>query len=209
MPDSKTSCLIWGIIGILFGVLALILSQVTLNTVYGLFWVLVILGIILFLFLAITGRSEESILWFGLSAVLLVIGFLSIMVQVLIEYLIIMVITAVAVCNGFSDITLALDHSRTKYILIPGMIITALLLLTILLHYYPGIAKYLILTVVGTSRWCSASFPSSWDFMIRRCRQHESTMFPPAGQAAGQIKKTGNLPCVPDFAGGRTGCGVA
>jgi uncharacterized membrane protein HdeD (DUF308 family) len=150
MPDSKTSCLIRGIIGVLFGVLALVMPQVTLSTFYGFFWVLVILGIVLFLFLAITGRSEESILWFGLSAGLLVIGLLSILVQELVEYLFILFMAAVAIYNGFSDITLALDHPRTKYILIPVMIITALLLLAGLFYFYPGVVNYLFLTVVGT-----------------------------------------------------------
>lgn len=150
MLDSKTSCLIRGIIGVLFGVLALMMPKVTLNTFYGFFWVLVILGIILFLFLAITGRGEESMLWFGLSAGLLVIGLLSILVQELVEYLIILFIAAVAIYNGFNDITLALDHPRTKYFLIPGMIMSAFLLLAALLNYFPGFVTYLFLSVVGT-----------------------------------------------------------
>jgi uncharacterized membrane protein HdeD (DUF308 family) len=150
MLDSKTSCLLRGIVGVIFGFLALVIPEVTLNTFYGFFWALIVLAIILFLFLAITGRSEESMLWFGLSAGLLVIGVLSIMVQELTEYLFILLIAAVAIYNGFTDITLALEHPRTKYILIPGMIIAAIIILITLFVYFPGFVNYLFLSVVGT-----------------------------------------------------------
>ncbi|MDD1684420.1 MAG: hypothetical protein LUQ19_00870 [Methanoregula sp.] len=150
MLDSKTSCLIRGIIGVIFGFLALMVPKVTLDTFYGFFWALLILGMVLFLFLAITGRGEESMLWFGLAALLLIIGLLSIMVRELVEYLFILFIAAMAIYNGFTDITLALDHPRTKYFLIPGMIIAAILILTGLFYYFPGFASYLFLSVVGT-----------------------------------------------------------
>jgi len=150
MLDSKTSCLIRGIVGVIFGFLALMIPEVMLNTFYGFFWALIILGIILFLFLAITGRSEESMLWFGLAAGLLVAGVLSIMVQELTGYLFILLIAAVAIYNGFTDITLALDHPRTKYILIPGMILAAIIILVGLFYYFPGFANHLFLSVVGT-----------------------------------------------------------
>jgi uncharacterized membrane protein HdeD (DUF308 family) len=150
MLDSKTSCLLRGIIGVIFGFLALMLPEVTLTTFYGLFWALVILGMIFFLFLAITGRGQESMLWFGMAAVLLVVGLLSLMVKELIEYLFILLIAAIAIYNGFTDITLALEHPRTKYILIPAMIITAILILAALFLYFPGFVNYLFLSVVAT-----------------------------------------------------------
>jgi hypothetical protein len=151
MLDSKTSCLLRGITGVIFGFLALMLPEVTLTTFYGLFWALVILGMIFFLFLAITGRGRESMLWFGMSAVLLVAGLLSLMVKDLIEYLFILLIAAIAIYNGFTDITLSLEHPRTKYILIPGMIITAILILAVLFFSFPEIIlKNLFLSVVAT-----------------------------------------------------------
>lgn len=150
MLDSKTSCLLRGIIGVIFGFLALMLPKVTLDTFYGLFWALIILGMVFFLFLAITGRGEESMLWFGMSAVLLVVGLLSLMVMELVKYLFILLIAAIAIYNGFTDITLALEHPRTKYILIPGMIITAILILAVLFFYFPGFVNYLFLSVVAT-----------------------------------------------------------
>jgi len=150
MFDKKTSCLIRGIVGVIFGFLALMLPTETRITFYGLFWVLIILGIGLFVFLAITARGDESMLWFGMAAVLLVIGVLSIIVADFIAILFILLIAAVAIYNGFTDITLALTHPKTKYILIPAMILAGLAVLAALFYYFPGFEKNLYLSVVGT-----------------------------------------------------------
>ena len=136
--------------GVIFGCMALLLPEEVTVGFYGLFWVLIGLGIILFLFLAITGRGDESILWFGLSAALLLIGVISFMIAGFVAVMLILTIAAIAIINGFTDITLALEHPKTKYILIPGMIITAILLMGVLFHYFPGFEKYLFLSVVGT-----------------------------------------------------------
>jgi hypothetical protein len=136
--------------GVIFGCLALLFpAQVTLGF-YGLFWILIALAMALFLFLAITARGDESMLWFGLSAVLLVVGVISFMVAGFVALMLILVIAAIAIINGFTDITLALAHPRTKYILIPGMIITAILALGGLIYYFPDFEEYLFLSVVGT-----------------------------------------------------------
>jgi uncharacterized membrane protein HdeD (DUF308 family) len=133
-----------------FGVLALLIPKELLDTFYGFFWALIILGTVLFLFLAITGSSKESMLWFGLSVVLLVIGLVSLLVRELVEYLFIVCIAALAIYNGFTDITLALKHPRTKYILIPGMVIASVLLVTGLFYLFPWFVSYLFLRVIGT-----------------------------------------------------------
>jgi uncharacterized membrane protein HdeD (DUF308 family) len=139
-----------GIVGVIFGFLALLLpGEVTLGF-YGLFWVLIGLGMALFLFLAITARGDESMLWFGLSAVLLVTGVISFIVKEFVAVILILAIAAIAIINGFTDITLALEHPRTKYLMIPGMIITALVLLGVLFYYFPNFENYLFLSVVGT-----------------------------------------------------------
>jgi uncharacterized membrane protein HdeD (DUF308 family) len=150
MLDSKTSCLLRGLIGVIFGCLALLFpAQVTLGF-YGLFWILIALAMALFLFLAITARGDESMLWFGLSAVLLVVGVISFMVAGFVALVLILVIAAIAIINGFTDITYALAHPRTKYIFIPGMIVTAILVLAGLFYYFPASEEYLFLSVVGT-----------------------------------------------------------
>lgn len=136
--------------GIIFGFLALTLPEITLGTFYGLFWIVIVLGIALFGFLAITGKGDESILWFGLAAVLLIAGVLSIIISGFIALLFILLIAAVAIYNGFTDITLALTHPKTKYILIPAMVLTGVVLLAILFYYFPGFEKNLYLSIVGT-----------------------------------------------------------
>lgn len=150
MLDKKTSCLLRGIVGVIFGFLALLLpAEVTLGF-YGLFWILIGLGILLFLFLAITSRGDDSVLWFGLSAALLLVGVISFMIAGFVAVMLILTIAAIAIINGFTDITLALEHPKTKYVLIPGMIITGILLMAGLFYYFPGFEKYLFLSVVGT-----------------------------------------------------------
>jgi uncharacterized membrane protein HdeD (DUF308 family) len=150
MFDKKTSCLIRGVTGVIFGVLALMLPEITLGIFYGLFWALIILGIALFVFLAITSRGDDSILWFGLSAGLLIVGVISIINSSFMAIIFILLIAAIAIYNGFTDIALALTHPRTKYILIPGMILAGLILLGGLFYYYPGFEKNLFLSIVGT-----------------------------------------------------------
>ena len=150
MLDSKTSCLLRGIVGVIFGFLALLLpAEVTLGF-YGLFWILIGIAMALFLFLAITARGDESMLWFGLSAALLVIGVISLIVKEFVAVILILAIAAIAIINGFTDITLALEHPRTKYLLIPAMIITAITMLGLLFYYFPDFEKNLFISVVGT-----------------------------------------------------------
>jgi uncharacterized membrane protein HdeD (DUF308 family) len=150
MFDTKTSCLMRGTIGVVFGFLALMLPDIIRGMFIGFFGILIILGIVLFIFLAVTGKGDESMFWFGLAAVLLVVGVLSIIIAPLVAVLFIFVIAAIAIYNGFSDITLALEHPKTKYILIPGMIIAGFILVAIFYYYFPGFAKDLFLSVVGT-----------------------------------------------------------
>jgi len=139
-----------GFVGIIFGLLALLAPEVTLGTFYGLFWLLIILGIAIFGFLAITGKGDESGFWFMLAAALLIAGVLSIIVSNFVAILFILIIAGVAFYNGFTDITLALQHPRTKYIFIPAMVLFGLGLLAALFYYFPGFASNLYLSVVGT-----------------------------------------------------------
>jgi hypothetical protein len=151
MLDSKTSCLLRGFTGVVFGALALTIpDQVTLGF-YALFWVLIGLAMALFLILAITARGDESMLWFGLSAGLLVTGVISFIVVGFVAVIFILAVAAIAVYNGFHDIMLALEHPRTKYVLIPGMIITGIISLGGLFYFFPsGFQNHLFLLVVGT-----------------------------------------------------------
>ncbi len=147
--DTRLSCLIWGTIGVVFGLVALLFPEPLLVTFYGMFLLLAGLTMAIFLFLAITSRSEDSMFWFGLSAVLLVIIVLSFLVQLIVEIIFLLIIAGIAFYNGFTDITLALTHPKTKYILIPGMFIAGVILLAALLWYYPVLYDNLIIVILG------------------------------------------------------------
>ena len=148
--DTRLSCLIWGIIGVVFGLLALLFPGLLLAPFYGMFLLLTGLAIAVFLFLAITSRGDESPFWFGLSAVLLVVVVLSFLVQLFIEIIFLLIIAGIAFYNGFTDVTLALTHPKTKYILIPGMFIAGSILLAGLLWYFPTLSDNLTIVILGT-----------------------------------------------------------
>ncbi|HET6581574.1 MAG TPA: hypothetical protein VFG36_06815 [Methanoregula sp.] len=147
--DTRLSCLIWGIIGVVFGLLALLFPELLLVTFYGIFLLLAGLTMAIFLFLAITSRSEDSMFWFGLSAVLLVVIVLSFLVQIVVQIIFLLIIAGIAFYNGFNDITLALTHPKTKYFLIPGMFIAGAILLAGLLWYFPVLYDNLIIVILG------------------------------------------------------------
>jgi len=144
------SCLIQGVIGIVFGLLALLVPEFTITTFYALFWVLLAIGIAGFLLLAITSKSDDSMFWFVLSAILLGIGVVSFFAHDIFANIFVLIIAGVAVYSGFYDITLALTHPKTKYILIPGMFILGGMMLGALIWYFPSVSKYLLLTILGT-----------------------------------------------------------
>ncbi len=150
--DTKLSCIIWGITGVIFGLLALLFpdTEMMLTTFYVIFLLLTGLVIAVFLFLAITSASDESLFWFGLSAGLLVLAVLSFLAQQFFAIIFLLVIVGIACYNGFTDITLALTHPRTKYILIPGMFIAGIVLLAALLWYFPERADNLVIAIIGT-----------------------------------------------------------
>jgi uncharacterized membrane protein HdeD (DUF308 family) len=150
MLDVKMSCLLRGIVGVIFGFLALMLPEITIGAFYGFFWILLGLGIAVLLFLAITSKNDEALLWFGLAAVLLVIGVVSFIFPGFVALLFILIIAGIAIYNGFNDITLALAHPKTKYYLIPAMIIAGIVFLSVLFYYFPGFERNLFLSVVGT-----------------------------------------------------------
>jgi uncharacterized membrane protein HdeD (DUF308 family) len=149
--DTKLLCIVQGIIGIIFGSLALFLPDITLGTFIALFWVLLGAGIILSLLLATTSSDKETMFWFGVSALLLAIGVGSVFIQGVVAIIFVLIIAGVVFYSGFYAITLALAQPKTKYIVIFGMFVTDAILLCVLLWYFPALSKNLILVVLGTS----------------------------------------------------------
>ena len=150
--DTRLSCIVWGIIGVIFGLMALLFPdpEMMLITFYVIFLVVTGLVIAVFLFLAITSTSDESLVWFGISAGLLVLAVLSFLAPKFFAIIFLLIIAAIAFYNGFTAITLALTHPRTKYFLIPGMFISGIVLLAALLWYFPELSKNLIIIIIGT-----------------------------------------------------------
>ncbi len=183
MLDAKTSCLLRGFAGVIFGLLALLIPEIVRGTFYGLFWVLIGIGMALFLFLAITARSDESMLWFGMAAALLIVGVISIIFAPFVAILLILIIAAVAIYNGFTDITLALTHPKSKYVLIPVMVISGFILLAVLISYFPGFRNDLYLSVVGTFALVFGLF----SIMLGFYNPEDSDGDPPVGSAACEL----------------------
>jgi uncharacterized membrane protein HdeD (DUF308 family) len=148
--DTKLSCYVWGIIGVIFGILALLFPEQLQSTFYGLFLILIGAVIVVLLFLAITSSKEETLFWFGLSAGLLVLAIISLFAQVLVEIIFLLLIAALVFYNGFTDIVLALKNPRTKYILIPGMFLSGVALLALLLRYIPQMSQHLVIVTLGS-----------------------------------------------------------
>jgi uncharacterized membrane protein HdeD (DUF308 family) len=148
--DTRFSCLIRGIIGVIFGLLALLFPELMLATFYVIFLILIGLVIVVFLFLAITSKSDESMFWFALSAGLLFLAVISYLAQVIAENIFLLFIAVIAFYNGFTDIMLVLRHPGTKYFLIPGMFIIGVALLAVLLRYVPDLSKHLVIVTLGS-----------------------------------------------------------
>ena len=150
--DTRLSCFLWGIIGVIFGLFALLFPdpEIMVVTFYGMFLLLVVFGIAAFLLLAITSKNDETLLWFGLSAGLLVVAVLSFLARVIVGIIFMLIIAGIAFYIGFTDIALALTRPGTNYILIPVMFITGVTLLVGLLWYFPVLSQNLVVVVPGT-----------------------------------------------------------
>ena len=146
--ELNLSCIIKGTIAIIFGLLALALPEQTLATFIGLFWVFILAGIAIFMFLATTSRSDESTFWFGLSLGFVLIGVISLLNSDIVALVFLFIVAGAAFYSGFSDITYALEHPKTKYILISGMFLIGTLLLAVLIKFFP-------ITVTSTSNMSS------------------------------------------------------
>jgi hypothetical protein len=146
--EMNLSCIVKGTIAIIFGLLAIVLPEQTLGTFKGLFWVFIIAGILIFMFLATTSGSDESTFWFGLTLGLVLIGVISILNPDIVALVFLFIVAGVAFYSGFSDITYALEHPKTKYVLISGMFLIGILLLGVLIRFFP-------ITVEDTSSMAS------------------------------------------------------
>jgi len=130
--------------------LALLFPEQLQDSFYYLFLVLIGVVILVILFLAITSKGEESLFWFGLSAGFLLLVVVSFLLPKIVEIVFLLLIAVIVFYNGFTDIVLALKHPRTKYILIPGMFLSGVALLALVLRYFPQMLPHLVIVTLGS-----------------------------------------------------------
>jgi hypothetical protein len=164
--DAKMSCLLKGLIGVIFGGLALVVPGPVLALFLGIFWVLLVTGIILCVLIAITSQAEESFFWFLCAAVLLVAGIVSTVFQNLIGTLFILAVAVLAFYAAYSGLSLALTRPRSKYYLVGGVIVGSLVLLGFFIYYVPAMSGSLVMTVVGTFSFVFGLFAIIMGFSI-------------------------------------------
>jgi uncharacterized membrane protein HdeD (DUF308 family) len=164
--EAKMSCLLNGLIGVIFGGLALVVPGPVLAIFLGIFWVLLVTGIVLCVLIAITSQAEESFFWFFCAAVLLIIGIVSTVFQNLIALLFVLAIAVLAFYAAYSGISLALTRPRSKYYLVAGAIVSSLVLLGFFIYYVPAMSATLVMTVVGTFSFVFGLFAILMGFSI-------------------------------------------
>jgi uncharacterized membrane protein HdeD (DUF308 family) len=165
--DAKLSCLLKGLIGVIFGGLALVVPGPVLSVFLGIFWILLVTGIVLCGLIAITSHADESFFWFFCAAVLLVIGIASTVFQNIIALLFLLAIAVLAFYAAYSGISLALTRPRSKYYLVAGVIVSSLILLGIFIRYVPAMSETLIMTVVGTFSFVFGLFAILMGFSMK------------------------------------------
>ncbi len=147
--DAKLSCLVKGLIGVLFGSLAILVPDLTLTTFLGLFWVLVAAGLLVCIFLAITSPGEESLFWFIVATGFLIVGVVSFIFTGFVAIIFLLAIAALAFYSGYSGISIALARPKIKYLSIGSAFIIGVLLLAFMFLYVPAMTHNLILLIIG------------------------------------------------------------
>ncbi|HVP95968.1 hypothetical protein [Methanoregula sp.] len=148
--DAKTSCQLKGLVGVIFGGLALVMPGPVLAFFTGIFWILLIAGMILCILIAITAHSDESIFWFLCAAALLVIGIAEMIFPSVLSFIFVLAVAVLAFYAGYTGISCALTRSETKYYLVGAVIASSIILLFVFLTFVPSMRSFLVMTVVGT-----------------------------------------------------------
>ena len=148
--DAKLSCLLKGLAGVIFGGLALVVPGPVLAFFTGIFWVLLIAGIIICALIAITSLTDESLFWFLCSAALLVIGIIEMLFPSSLSFVFVLAIAVLAFYAGYTGISCALTRKETKHYLVGAVIASSVILLYIFLTFVPAMRSFIVMTVVGT-----------------------------------------------------------
>ena len=139
-----------GILGIIFGIIAVALPGFALGalfTIFGLF--IIAAGIIAFLF-AVTSHDKDSSLWFWFSLGILALGLLSVLFPEVIAFSFAIIIAGWALITGIVDLERCITGSRYYYYLFGGMTGTFIVLLLALFYFIPAWRENYLMTTFGT-----------------------------------------------------------
>lgn len=136
-----------GILGIIFGFIAIAIPNFTLGTFFTIFGLFIIAaGLIAFLF-AVTSHPKDTSLWFWLSLGILALGLLSVIFPEIIAFSFAVIIAGWALVTGIFDLERCITGSRYYYYLFGGMSAAFILLLFAVLYFVPALrAHYLMIT---------------------------------------------------------------
>jgi uncharacterized membrane protein HdeD (DUF308 family) len=139
-----------GILGIIFGIIAVAIPGFTLGTLFTIFGLFIIAaGIIAFLF-AVTSHPKDSSPWFWISLFILGIGLLSVLFTKVIAFSFAIIIAGWALVTGIFDLERCITGSRYYYYLFGGMTGTFIVLLLALFYCIPVLRDDYLMTTFGT-----------------------------------------------------------
>jgi uncharacterized membrane protein HdeD (DUF308 family) len=139
-----------GILGIIFGIIAVAIPGFTLGTLFTIFGLFIIAaGIIAFLF-AVTSHDKDSSPWFWISLGILALGLLSVLFPEVIAFSFAIIIAGWALVTGIFDLERCITGSRYYYYLFGGMTGTFIVLLLALFYFIPVLREDYLMTTFGT-----------------------------------------------------------
>ena len=148
--DAKTSCLLKGLAGVIFGGLALVVPDSLLAFFTGIMLILLILGIVLCILIAISSSAEESFFWFLCAAGLLIVGIIDLLFRDSFSLIFALAIAGLAFYAGYTGLSSSFCRTTTKKYIVGCVVAASVILLYIFLTYVPSMRSHLVLTVVGT-----------------------------------------------------------
>ncbi|WAC05920.1 MAG: DUF308 domain-containing protein [Methanoregula sp.] len=167
-----------GIIGIIFGIIAVAIPGFTLGTLFTIFGLFIIAaGIIAFLF-AVTSHPKDSSLWFWLSLGILALGLLSVLFPEMIALSFAIIIAGWALITGIFDLEHCITGRRYFYYLFGGMSGTFIALLVALLYFVPALRADYLMTTFGVFVFVFGIFSLVIGMMIIKGKMQDAIRVP-------------------------------
>jgi len=162
-----------GILGIIFGIIAIAIPSFTLGTFFTIFGLFIIAaGIIAFLF-AVTSHPSDTSAWFWISLGILALGLLSVVFSEVIAFSFAVIIAGWALVTGIFDLERCITGSRYYYYLFGGMSASFILLLIAILYLLPSLREQYLMTTFGVFAFVFGIFSLAiGELIIRGKLQH-------------------------------------